>query len=186
MNNDLAADALQRLARDRQDEDAWRTVYQRFRPYVFTLAIREMRGAAELAGDATQEVFLRLVKYAPFEKLTRPEAFRAYLGVVTKNVIRRRPKQAEEVHLGLLGDMEAELHEPVRTPLGQVIEIRQLLLQALNDLPREDQEFLRLRLEGYAVREIAERLGTTANNAAVRLYRIRTRLKGHHALADIL
>lgn len=186
MEVDPIAGALQRIAHDRQDDDAWRIVYQRFRPYVFTLAVRELRGATEPARDATQDVFLRLAKYAPFEKLTRPDAFRAYLGVVTKNVIRRRPRETEEVHLGLLGDQEAELNEPIRTPLGEVVELRQLLLRALNDLPREDQLFLRLRLEGYALRELAAQLGITANNAAVRLHRIRLRLRSHPALADLL
>jgi RNA polymerase sigma factor (sigma-70 family) len=179
---------LRRLAEDRGDEGAWTALYTRFRPFVYTLAYRRTAGSRELARDATQEVFFRLIKYCPFAKLTEADAFRAYLSVVTRNamaVLRRREPDAE-VQAGILGSPDAEWSEPVLTPHGETVELRQLLQRALGELPEEEQRLLAMRLEGYSQQEMADRLGISPGNVAVRLHRIRARLRANPLLADLI
>jgi len=177
--------ALRRLAQVRDDEAAWTTLYQRFRPYVYALAYRESGSAQDFAKEATQETFFRLVKYCPFERLTDVKSFRAYLSVVTRNVIAILGKEKNaETQMGVLG--ASELGEPVRTPLGETVELRQLLRRALAALGEEDQRTLSLRLEGYSLQEIAGRLGLSSGNAAVRLHRIRARLRQSPLLKDLI
>lgn len=179
---------LLRLAENRGDEAAWTALYLRFRPFVYALAYRRTNGSADLARDAVQETFLRLVKYCPFHKLTDADDFRAYLAVVIRNVVailRHRERPSEE-SAGLLGSPDSDLAEPVLLPHGETIELRQLLRRALAELPPEERRALALRLEGYSLQEIADRLGISANNAAVRLHRIRAKLRRHSALKDLL
>src|SRR5436309_16103131 len=78
---------LLRLAEARDDGDAWTALYTRFRPFVYALAYRRTSGSQDLAKDAAQEVFFRLIKYCPFRKLTDADDFRTYLAIVTRNVV---------------------------------------------------------------------------------------------------
>jgi RNA polymerase sigma factor (sigma-70 family) len=188
MNAPGTPDCLLRLAENRGDEAAWTDLYVRFRPFVYALAYRRTNGSQDLARDAVQETFLRLVKYCPFHKLTDADDFRAYLAVVIRNVVavlRHRERPADEP-AGLLGSSDSDLAEPVLLPHGETIELRQLLRQALAGLPPEERRALSLRLEGYSLQEIASRLGISAANAAVRLHRIRAKLRRHSALKDLL
>jgi len=179
---------LLRLVEARDDEEAWTALYIRFRPFVYALAYRRANGSQDLAKDATQEVFFRLVKYCPFKKLTDVDDFRTYLAVVTRNVVAIlcRRERHPEVQTGLLGSPDSELGEPVLTPHGETVELRQLLYRALRELSREERKALALRLEGYSLQEIADRLGISSSNAAVRLHRIRAKLRHNPVLKDLL
>jgi RNA polymerase sigma-70 factor, ECF subfamily len=176
---------LQRLGEDRDNEEAWTALYTHFRPFVYALAYRRTAGSRDLAKDAAQEVFFRLVKYCPFRKLTDADAFRVYLAVVTRNVmaILRRRERVFEVQAGI---PDAEWSELVLTPYGETVELRQLLLRALREFSEREQKLLALRLEGYSQQEIADRLGISPGNVAVRLHRIRGRLRANPLLADLI
>jgi RNA polymerase sigma-70 factor, ECF subfamily len=178
---------LRRLAQARGDEAAWAALYTRFRPFIYALAYRGTNGSRELAKDATQEVFLRLVKYCPFQRFAGLGDFRPYLVVVTRNVVAalRRREGGAKAQAGLLSSSEGDLSEPILTPHGEIVELRQLLWQALVELPRADRQILALRLEGYSLEETAQRIGITPGHAAVRLHRIRKKLKRNKLLADI-
>jgi len=176
------------LAENRDDEEEWTALYLRFRPFVYAVAYRRTNGSQDLAQEAVQETFLRLARYCPFHKLTDPDDFRRYLAVVTRNVVTilQRHELYPERRRGLLGAPEAELGEPVLTPHGETIELRQLLRRALETLPPQERRALALSLEGYSLQEIAGRLGISADNAAVRLHRIRAKLQRSPTLKDLL
>jgi RNA polymerase sigma factor (sigma-70 family) len=178
---------LLRLAAARGDEDAWTALYTLFRPFVYSLAYRGTNGSQDLAREATQEVFFRLVKYCPFGKLTDADEFRAYLSVVTRNVVAiLRRARSPELQTGVLGSPEAELSEPVLTSHGETVELRELLQLALGDLQPDERRALALRLAGHSLQEIADRLGISPGNAAVRLHRIREKLRRNPALKDLI
>jgi RNA polymerase sigma-70 factor (ECF subfamily) len=66
------------------------------------------------------------------------------------------------------------------SPLGWLVrdERQQLVQDALRDLPPRDAELLILKYaEGYSARELAQRLGVTANTIEARLHRARHRLR---------
>jgi RNA polymerase sigma factor (sigma-70 family) len=180
--------SLLRLAENRNDEEAWTALYVRFRPFVYAVAYRRTNGSQDLVQEAVQETFFRLVKYCPFHKLTDADDFRRYLAVVTRNVVTilRRHEPYPQKGRGLLGTPEAELGEPILTPHGETVELRQLLQRALKELPREERRALALSLNGYSLQEIAGRLGISTDNAAVRLHRIRAKLRRNPTLKDLL
>ena len=121
--------SLLRLAGNRDDEEAWTALFLRFRPFVYAVAYRRTNGSQDLAQEAVQETFLRLVKYCPFHNLTGLDDFRRYLAVVTRNVVTilQRHELYPERRRGLLGAPDAELGEPILTPHGETVELRQLL-----------------------------------------------------------
>lgn len=180
--------SLLRLAENRDDEEAWAALYIRFRPFIYAVAYRRADGSQDLAREAVQETFFRLVKYCPFHKLADLGDFRRYLTVVTRNVVTvlRRHEPYPEKRRDHLGTLEVELDEPILTPHGETVELRQLLQQALRNLPRDERRALALSLDGYSLQEIADRLGISAGNAAVRLHRIRAKLRRNPTLKDFL
>jgi len=179
---------LARLAEERGDERPWTELYTRLRPFVYTIAYRRTNGSQEMAKDAAQEVFLRLVKYCPFGKMTTAGEFRAYLAVVTRNVVSvlRQRQQSSAPEASDPQAQDLELSEPLLTPHGEVIELRQLLLRALLELPEEERRMLNLWVRGNSQQEIACEFGITPGNAAVRLHRIRAKLRRNALLRDLL
>jgi DNA-directed RNA polymerase specialized sigma24 family protein len=75
--NSLKA-AIERLASSSADEDAWRFLYREMRPFVLAILYRRLKDRAT-AEDAAQEVFLRVLRARPFEKVHDESAFRAYV-----------------------------------------------------------------------------------------------------------
>jgi RNA polymerase sigma factor (sigma-70 family) len=70
--------------------------------------------------------------------------------------------------------------EPEQTDQPQI----ELLDQAINALSRVDKALVMLYLEDYSYAEIATLMGITANNVAVKMNRIKSRLK-QKALHDL-
>jgi len=172
--------ALQRLAASRLDEAAWTVLHNRLWPYVFAVAYRELGGAARAAEDVTQETFLRLVRYAPFARLQDPPAMRAYVATVARHVAhdvaRREARRPEvEARVGLPGESGRQVPEPVG-PLGPLLpenalnRVRQLLQ------PQEGA-LLDLLVHGEDVRGVASQLGIRYGTAAVRIHRLRARIR---------
>src|SRR5215467_4150923 len=77
---------LVRLARQRRDQEAWGELYVRMWPFVLAQNYRCLGGRRDLAEDAAQDVFFRLIRYCAFEHLEDPVDFYAYLTVVCINV----------------------------------------------------------------------------------------------------
>lgn len=118
-----------------------------------------MTGDAELAADAVQDAFLRLVAKPP-----RPEAVKAWLFRVGTNLVRDRGR-ARSRQLRILEQ------SPDRAPHGdapldpeaelELAERRSRVREALAALSERDRTVLLMRAEGFAYREIAEAVGTT-------------------------
>jgi RNA polymerase sigma factor (sigma-70 family) len=173
--------ALRDLAKARSDERAWTTVYRTMWPFVLGHTYRALRGQRDLAEDASQEVFYRLVRYCDFETMTTVDVFRAYVRSVCWNVsrdllsqiIRRR----EELSSDEQSQMLSELVVTATTPqdIAETMEI--LNEQVLAKLDKEDQTLVKLLLDGNTLGEIAQNLGIDYSNAGVRVHRLRERLR---------
>ena len=160
---------LKALAADRSDEQAWTGLYKQMRPYIFTVAYRKLSGQSEPAEEITQDVFLRLVRYCPFERLQAPEAFRAYVCQVVGNEVNRTMAKT-----GRRFKVDATL-KPDQTstePSEQVLadEAWKLVTSNLNKI---DRLILKMSSEGHSGKAIAAKLQMTPNNVAVRLFRAR-------------
>ncbi len=166
---------LSRLAKSRMDMDAWQLLYVRMWPLVVSWNFRFLGGSREAAEDVSQEVFLRLLKYCSFGRLRRPNAFLAYLRTVCQNVsrdylneLRRRKEGVLEQSVQLRGSGLPRIADR---------EITDTYYRVLNGLNETDRELIELAVLGYTLEEIAEATGLTYSNAAVRIHRIRKKIR---------
>src|SRR5262249_47942887 len=149
-------------------------------PFVLAVLYRQLRGARDLAEDAAQEVFLRLVRYAPFENLQDASAFRAYLATVCRNVARTYLRQA--LGHGIAGKFgespESGLPEPAEksTPEAEV-DLNDMLAHVLTRVDPPDRSLAELLLKGFTLPEIVQKTGMGYNLIAVRLHRLRKKLR---------
>lgn len=176
---------LERLEASPRDDEAWALLYQQLWPLVFSISYRALRGVHHLATDASQEAFFRLFRYARFASFKdRPDEFRAYVMVVARNVARTYlkklshspsfdAKEGEELESeGSLGQVGIGRGENTESAIIRQVELRNLL----EGLDRAERELAMLLAEGHSVPEIAERLGLSYSNAAVRIHRLRRSL----------
>src|SRR5262245_58286836 len=84
--NALAA-VLERLKASPADEEAWRALYRQLWPFVIAVIYRKLRGSERKAAeDAAQEVFIRLLRTRPFDRIPDADSLRAYMGRIAENV----------------------------------------------------------------------------------------------------
>jgi len=168
------ATILKSLAENSRDEDAWRSLYGLMRPYVYSVTYRMLRGSQDLAQDASQEVFYRLVKYCNFESLQQPRIFRSYLMSVSRNTARtfamntvRRnatePRKVMKEPSAVLPPEEADYADQIVASISGT-------LDAVN------QSILRRVIEGYSLGEIAGEFGLTYSATGVRVHRVKQQL----------
>lgn len=144
-------------------------LYARHYEAVFGAALRVTGNPAD-AEDALQTVFLRLL--AKGEALETGRVSAAYLRRAAVNaaldLLRRRAVHAETAY-----DDQAP-HAAVQPHLL----LKERLRRALATLEGEDASLFLLRhVEGLSIEELADLFALEKNNVAVRLHRIRRRLK---------
>lgn len=168
---------LARLARSREDQEAWTLLYDLMWPRVLAITFRVLRGVRDRAEDASQEVFIRIFRYCDFRKLRDPGDFQRYLHTVAQNVAKdylREMRQAV-LDIGQEGvSLEGILH--VATP-EQVARARELVERLGDELAPEERTLAEFLAAGYTVSEIAHRLGLSYSNAGVRIHRLRQRVR---------
>jgi RNA polymerase sigma-70 factor (ECF subfamily) len=122
--------------------------------------------------DLFQEVTLQAWKaYGSF----RGDAqFSTWLYRVALNTaitfFRKDKKQLQVYTADSLPDTAADYHDPIEEQV-------KAMYKAIGDLSKIDKALVMLYLEDYSYIAIGEMLGITANNVAVKMNRIKTRLK---------
>lgn len=170
---------LARLASSPTDEQAWRALYHQMWPFVFAVVYRRLRGDGALAEDASQEVFMRLVRASPFERLLDPEAFRRYVWRVADNVGRTYVRRLVSRRAMERSTSEAEGSKVEAQQSGsadQELDAKDFVRHIV-DVASDDRDLLYLVLRGHSLSEIAKATGLTYANAGVRLHRLRARLR---------
>ena len=166
--------ALERLAESRADEAAWTVLHNSLWPYVFAVAYRELKGAARAAEDVAQETFLRLVRSAPFERLQEPSDMRAYAGTVARNLARDTARREARQPM-LAGERQRLKSEPSGSLGPQLPE--DVLERARGHLEPQEAALLELVMRGDDLRSLAKQLGVRYGTAAVRIHRLRNKLR---------
>ena len=170
------SEVLAVLAKAADKVEAWRQLYELMWPFVFALNYRLLRGARALAEDASQEVFLRLVRYCNFSKLQTPEPFRAYLAAmcvnVSRNYVKQIMKETQPSESG--GTKHTEQFEWSPEQHFQAQELLRRISEPLNNV---DRELVSLLVQGYKIPEIVDSVGLTYENAVVRVHRLRAKLR---------
>ncbi|MCA9714655.1 MAG: sigma-70 family RNA polymerase sigma factor [Myxococcales bacterium] len=166
----------------RGDMQAWARLYQELFDPIYR-HVRYLTGDPAVAEDLTQETFAKaLVALPDFEGRSK---LSTWLHGVAINVVRRHwrwERNTETAHARLedrrrvLDDVSAESERPDRVALQRKrAEVLYAVLETLPDTLRE--VFILRDLEGLSEREIAERLGITRGNVAVRATRARARVR---------
>ena len=116
----------------------------------------------------------------------RPERLGAYLGKIVRNLSlnRWRMRRAEKRGGGEAEVLLSELGECLPEPGGGLLceeeQLSSVIARWLEGLPEEDRVlFLRRYWYGDSLESIARAQGTGANYLAVRMHRLRRRLRSH-------
>ena len=148
---------------------AFAELYERQYEVVYRAALRVTGNRAD-AEDVLQTVFMRaLARPADIDQVTIPAAyFRRAAVNAAVDVLRRRDFRGETAY------DDAAPHAAVEAP----VLLKERLRRALAVLEREDASLFLLRyVEGLSNEELAELFQIEKNNVAVRLHRIRQRLR---------
>jgi RNA polymerase sigma factor (sigma-70 family) len=128
-----------------------------------------LTGDADLAADAAQEAFVRLIQKGP-----RAEEPRAWLYTVATNVVRDHGRARTRRGLLLLraGD-RVPLGDPPADPSDRMeaAETRARVRRALGELSEKERTALLLREEGFSQKEIARAVGTTTKSVGTLIAR---------------
>jgi RNA polymerase sigma factor (sigma-70 family) len=179
---------LSRLAESRTDESAWSDLYEKVWPYAFSIVYRKLQGAQSEAEDAGVEVFVRLIQYCPFDRLQEPGAFIAYLSRVTVNICYKYAKDASKREACLVAVSEEITEGQISSslPPDDRAHLEMAVGKVLNNLPPGDASLFELLLDGFSTSEISTVLDISYENAAVRVHRLRRKLRSSPDLFSML
>jgi RNA polymerase sigma factor (sigma-70 family) len=167
--------AVRRLRRKRDSRWAWQQLYNCLWPFITSIA----RTITDDAEDASQEVFIRLAKYAPFEKFTRPEMFQSYVAAITMNVARDQYRRSvrRDVHEEPLTDAIAQrATDPGWSP-EQEAEVSNLATWILERLTADERHMMRGMFDGYSLQVLASQYDTKYSTVGVRMFRLRRKVR---------
>lgn len=175
VSNEKLRELLARLQEDPKNEDLWKALYVQIKRFVYAVAYRVLNGNDELAKDATQMVFLRLFEYCEFTEFSEPEEFLAYVATVSRHaaldLIKRERKYVTGLDVTLCdflpGTPTPKQHESAKNQLHDLLE----------SLDSEDAALVEMLIEGCTLDEVAERLGISYAAGAVRIHRLREKLR---------
>ncbi|HEX7051226.1 MAG TPA: sigma-70 family RNA polymerase sigma factor [Longimicrobiales bacterium] len=131
--------------------------------------LARLTGDPELAADAAQEAFVRLVERPP-----RPDHVRAWLFTVGTNIAREWARtRGRRLRLLERNPARAPIGEPPPAPdvAAEAEHRRRLVQRALGRLSVRDRTLLLMREEGFRHREIAEAIGTTTGSIGTMIAR---------------
>ena len=161
---------LERLKAAPSDASAWAELYERYWPFVFAVAYSRSRGARELAEDIAQDVFLRLFRTKPFDRIPGSAALRSFLYVMTANAAKSQLTR-------IMSRRESPLPEAFEAAVEGSVETRWDIERAAQALAPIDQKILSLVVSGMRLKEVASATGLSYPNVAVRLHRLRKLLR---------
>jgi RNA polymerase sigma factor (sigma-70 family) len=140
-----------------------------------------LSGDADVAADAVQEAFLRLVERPP----PVGGSARAWLFKVATNVVLETTRARSRRTRLLAGSpARAPVGDAPRSPyeLVEADEQRRVVAQALAALSDKERTAVLMREEGFSHREIAEAVGTTTGSVGTLVARALARLADQLAL----
>ncbi len=141
------------------------------RLYRYCLKVCDANAEAE---DAVQLAFVKLWKN--HECLEKRSAKSWLFTTAYRNVIDEKRKQQKREAVMLLD-------EPTTTATTESFELKEILNQALSELPLEQKQAVLLRdYEGYSYKEISDITGFSESKVKTLIFRARKRLQNNPAL----
>jgi RNA polymerase sigma factor (sigma-70 family) len=182
-------EALAGLSRSIDDRDAWATLYVSLWPFVFASLYRLLKGRRELAEDAAQDVFLRLLTHSHKFDFGDLDRFRVQVWRTCRDTARtlyRRERRREEHERELPDSLslvdEKQFGDDNVTDLLDSHLSGESLRQKLS---AEEASLLAEILADRSLGEIAARMGVSYSAAGVRVHRLRAKLRNLHDDKDL-
>lgn len=144
------------------------SLYTEHHPALFRYLVR-LTGDEDLAADAAQETFTKLL-----EKPPRDEGLRAWLFTVATNVVRKwanRGKRRGELLQANVDMAGTDDTPPDPESIAVARERKRVVRQALGRLQEKERTVLLMREEGFSHREIADAVGTTTGSVGTMIAR---------------
>ena len=137
-------------------------------------------GDPDVAADAAQEAFVRLVERPPPDGVERAWLFK----VGTNLVMESSRTRTRRMRLLDAAPDRAPMSDPPRNPheLVEADDRRRAVTDALASLSEKERTALLMREEGFSHREIADAVGTTTGSVGTLIARALNRLAGELAL----
>src|SRR5579862_546000 len=137
---------LAKLKREPANEEAWCKLYKGMWSFVMAINRRTLHDVPHVIEDATQEVFLRLVRYGVVTKIEQPNAFFAYIRAISNNVCADMRK----------GYLKPETRDTMVKELHQTPERAAAITLLDRNLQTDrDKQLFALLMQGYTLGEIA-------------------------------
>jgi RNA polymerase sigma factor (sigma-70 family) len=173
--------AIERLAGSPKDEDAWRFLYREMRPFVLAVVYRRLKNRAA-AEDAAQEVFFRVLRARPFEKIREEGAFRGYVWRIALNVANTHLRKAAlkdrgEHHLFEWGTAQETALTEQLSQEHDLFLMEEALQLVMDDLEPNDRKFLEMLMNGSTLSQAATALDISYSSAGVRFHRLKKKLR---------
>src|SRR5262249_23795678 len=147
-------------------------LFERHHEALYRYLVR-LSGDADVAADAAQEAFVRLLERPPASPVERAWLFK----VGTNFVVEGRRTAARRERL-LDGGVERTMADSPRDPHAnlEADERRRAVIAALSRLSDKERIAILMREEGFTHREIADAVGTTTGSVGTLLARTLERL----------
>lgn len=163
----------------------WRCAWDQHQPWLRTVLFARLRNH-DAAEEALQQVAIAAARGA--DKLRDPTKLAPWLYRLAVTTVMQQRRQAgrRKIRLQTFAENSPTEESHERDPLGWLVaqEQRQLVRQALAELPGRDAEILLLKYtEDWSYRELSEHLGLSPSAVEARLHRARHKLR--QALASL-
>lgn len=175
--NKQVTDALFRLRRDRTDEMAWANLFDLAWPRAVAIAYQMLRGRRDLAEDAVQESFVRLLRYVDFDKIRQASDFLPYFTRVVQNVARNILSGERWGETEAYDDETAFNLGLATLAVDPPAEDMAHWQDFVGNLDPTEQELFEMLVEGLTLPEIAHRIGVEYQAAGSRVYRLRQKIR---------
>jgi RNA polymerase sigma-70 factor (ECF subfamily) len=160
----------------RQDPAAFKPLYERYFRNVFLFLLKRV-GDKELAGDLTQQVFLKALLNIPRYEI-RGVPFSVWLFKIALNHMNEYYRKTKHLRTVVIDTDALEILYEEMTADQRLEDLEQRLPVILQKLDLPDLQLIELRFfESRSFHEIGQLLGITENNAKVKTYRTLERLK---------
>ena len=164
---------MKRLAHG--DQKAVAVLYDRYYKKVYGYFVR-MTNDTETSGDLTQNVFLKVIRYASSWK--EDKVFRYWLFRIARNILVDYHRGARKFYDV---DETPEIKLRDESDSFRAMEAKEsfgLLLEAMDKLPPGYRELIELnRFQGFSYKEIAETISSNENSVRVKTFRAIQKLK---------
>jgi len=171
----MTSDADLVMAARKGDEDAFESLIRKYTRLVYSRALMSTRDVHE-AEDIVQETFLKA--YNKIGSLKDPAQFRSWTMMIARNLCTDRGRK--KVPSPVADPEPSAAHDVTPDHRLFQIEVRDRILDAIEQLPERAQEPLVLRyLEGFSLARIQEVTGLGEGALKGLLTRSLAKLRGH-------